>query len=158
VSPRADIRMTDDEIDAFLAPPRTMVVASIGRDGRPHLVAMWYGFLDGTPALWTYAKSQKVRNFERDPRFSALVEDGRRYEELRGVELSGRVEIRREPADVLALGRSVHERYIGPVDEAAEPVVARMSAKRVAVRLLVERIVSWDHRRLGASAGPGPSQ
>lgn len=156
MSPRADIRMTGEEVEEFLAPPRTMAVASLRPDGRPHLVAMWYGFLDGALALWTYAKSQKVRNFERDPRFTALVEDGSRYEELRGVELSGRVEIRREPSEVLAAGRSVHARYFGPLDEAAEAVVARMSAKRVALRLLVESVVSWDHRKLFAPSGPSP--
>ena len=65
------IKMTPDEVDAFLHGPRTMNVATIGRDGTPHLVAMWYGFLGDAPAFWTFGKSQKVMNLERDPRITA---------------------------------------------------------------------------------------
>ena len=81
------IRMTDEEVEQFLDGRHTMNVATIGPDGRIHLVAMWYGFLEGAPAFWTYGKSQKILNLRRDPRITALVEDGEQYEELRGVEL-----------------------------------------------------------------------
>ena len=70
------IKMTPDEVDAFLHETHTMNVATIGRDGTPHLVAMWYGFLGDAPAFWTFGKSQKIKNLERDPRITCLVEDG----------------------------------------------------------------------------------
>ncbi|MGH9118475.1 MAG: pyridoxamine 5'-phosphate oxidase family protein [Acidimicrobiales bacterium] len=146
---RQQIEMTPAEIDELLHGRQTMSVATMNRDGSVHLTAMWYGFLDGAPALWTYGKSQKVRNLERDPRMSGLVEDGIAYDELRGVELVGRGRIIRDPDAVLAVGLDVYRRYTAPVTDDAVPLVERMGAKRVVVRFEVSRTVSWDHGRLG---------
>lgn len=142
--------MTDAEVAAFLREPHHLQVATIGRDGRPHLVAMWYGLVDGTVVLWTYARSQKVVNLRRDPRMTCLVESGRAYDELKGVELVARGVILDDRAAVLAAGESVFDRYSGPFTEADRPRLERMSAKRVAVRVEVERVVSWDHAKMVA--------
>jgi len=143
--------MTDAEIDAFLREAHHLQVATIGPDGRPHLVAMWYGFLDGAPALWTYGRSQKVVNLRRDPRLTCLAESGRAYDELKGVELVARATILGDAVSVLRVGESVFDRYMGPFSENDRPRLERMSAKRVAVRIEVERVVSWDHAKLAAA-------
>ena len=88
-SRREQIVMTPAEVDAFLGVPRTLNVATIGPSGHPHLVAMWYGFLDGKVAFWTFAKSQKILNLRRSPLLSALAEEGMTYATLKGVELVG---------------------------------------------------------------------
>lgn len=140
--------MTAEEVEAFLGERQVMTVATIARDGRPHLTAMWYGFLaDGSVALWTYGKSQKVVNLRRDPRLTCLVEDGEAYNELRGVELQATATILEDRPTVDVLGLSVYERYTGPIDDDAHEAVRVMGAKRVAVRIDVERTVSWDHRK-----------
>jgi PPOX class probable F420-dependent enzyme len=159
MSRRDQIRMTDDEVQAFLAGRHTMNVATIGKDGRPHLVAMWYGFFEprgeggplGNRALgfWTYGKSQKILNLQRDPRMTCLVETGDEYAQLRGVEIVGTGEIVTDRAEVMEIGRSVFERYTGPWSDAAAPVVEQMGAKRHAVRIVVEKLVTWDHTKLG---------
>ena len=141
--------MTDQEVLDFLHERHTMNVASIGRDGRPHLVAMWYGFFDGAPAFWTYGKSQKVVNLRRDPRLTCLVEEGSAYKELVGVELIGTGTIIESREEVLAVGRSVYERYTRPYTDSAAAALEATGAKRVAVRVEVEDVVSWDHRKLG---------
>ena len=141
--------MSHAEVARFLQEPHHLQVATIAKDGRPHLVAMWYGFLEDAPALWTYARSQKVVNLRRDPRLTCLAEAGRAYDELQGVELLARATILEDRDTVLAAGRSVFERYVGPFTDADRPRLERMSAKRVAVRIDVERTVSWDHRKLG---------
>jgi PPOX class probable F420-dependent enzyme len=146
---RNTVRLSEEEVDEFLRGRRVMSVATTNRDGSIHLVAMWYGFLDGAPALWTYAKSQKVRNLERDARLTCLIEDGEAYNELRGVELIGTGEIIRDPAVVLAVGLEVYGRYTGPVTDDVPALVERMGAKRVVVRINADRTVSWDHRKLG---------
>jgi len=143
--------MTDAEVEEFLREPHHLHVATIGADGRPHLVAMWYGFLDGAPALWTYGRSQKVVNLRRDPRVTCLAESGQEYDRLKGVELVARATILEDQASVLRAGRSVFERYMGPFSDEQRSRLERMSAKRVAVRIEVERVVSWDHAKL---AGP----
>jgi nitroimidazol reductase NimA-like FMN-containing flavoprotein (pyridoxamine 5'-phosphate oxidase superfamily) len=84
------IKMTGEEIEAFLHERQTMNIATFGPDGNIHLVAMWYGFINGNPAFETYAKSQKIKNLQRDPRITVLVEDGDEYNQLRGVEIVGR--------------------------------------------------------------------
>jgi PPOX class probable F420-dependent enzyme len=150
---RDAIKMTPAEVDEFLAGRHVMNVATVGRDGRPHLVAMWYGFLDGKPAFWTFAKSQKIVNLRRDPRVTCLVEDGDAYEELRGVELVASGRIVEDFDEVLAIGTSVGERYTGPaaVSDAARPFLEAQARKRVGVVLDVHDVVSWDHRKLGGS-------
>jgi len=148
MSRRDQIRMTAEEIDEFLSGRHTMNVASINHDGTIHLVAMWYAVLDGVPVFWTYGRSQKIKNLQRDPRITALVEDGEEYSELRGVELVGRAEIVEDRPDVLAIGEAVYERYFGPVTDETRPFVELTGAKRVGVRIHVDRTVSWDHRKL----------
>ena len=140
--------MTDEEVETFLDGRHTMNVATIGPSGRIHLVAMWYGFLEGAPAFWTYGKSQKILNLQRDPRLTALVEDGDQYEELRGVELVGKGTIVEDRDRIMALGRSVFERYTGPYTDEMVPVLEATGAKRLVVKLEIESVVSWDHGKL----------
>lgn len=152
MSRRDQIRMTDDEVRAFLAERHTMDVATLGADGRPHLVAMWYGYFpDGALGFWTYSRSQKIVNLRRDPRLTCLVEAGEAYEELRGVELVADGRIVEDREEVLALGASVFDRYSGPYTPEARPVLEQVGAKRVAVRIDVSDVVSWDHRKLGGT-------
>jgi PPOX class probable F420-dependent enzyme len=149
MSRRDQIRMTTEEIEAFLHEQKTMAIATIAADGRPHVVAMWYAFVDGEIAFWTFAKSQKVVNLKRDPRITALVEDGDDYSNLRGVEIVARARITDDPSEVMRFGEVEFERYQGmPVTDATRPVVENMANKRVVVYLEVERMVSWDHRKL----------
>jgi nitroimidazol reductase NimA-like FMN-containing flavoprotein (pyridoxamine 5'-phosphate oxidase superfamily) len=144
------IKMTPAEIDDFLQGRRTMNCATMNHDGTIHLVAMWYGFLEGCPALETKAKSQKVQNLRRNDQFTALIEDGQSYDELRGVELVGRGEVIDEPDRMFELGISVFERYQGvKYSEEMRPLVEQMLHKRVVVKIHVDRYVSWDHRKLG---------
>ncbi len=150
VKQRGVIRMTPAEIDEFLQGRRTMNCATINHDGSIHLVAMWYGFLEGSPALETKAKSQKVQNLRRDSQITGLLEDGNSYEELRGVELVGHAEIVDDPKRMFELGISVFERYQGiEYKEELRPIVEQMLHKRVVVKINVERVVSWDHGKLG---------
>ncbi|MGH9139221.1 MAG: pyridoxamine 5'-phosphate oxidase family protein [Acidimicrobiales bacterium] len=148
-SRREQIQMTPDEVQAFLDESRTMNVATYNRDGTIHLVAMWFGMLDGDPVFWTYGRSQKIRNLERDPRITALVEEGDAYEQLRGVELVGRGEVITERDAVMEAGAKVYERYFGPVTDETRPILETVGAKRHAVRIHVDKLVSWDHRKLG---------
>jgi PPOX class probable F420-dependent enzyme len=148
VNQRATIKMSDEEIDTFLHERRTMSMATIGAGGRIQLVAMWYGFVDGLIGFETKAKSQKVQNLRRDPRLTVMVEDGHDYNELRGVEISGRGEVVEDPDQLFKLGVSIFERYQGGYTEEMKPFVDAMLNKRVLVVLHPERTVSWDHHKL----------
>lgn len=142
------IRMSDDEVRAFLDGRHTMNVATFNHDGTIHLVAMWYGFAGDAPAFWTYGKSQKIRNLERTPQITCLVEAGEAYEELRGVEIVGRAELVRDHDALMDIGRSVFGRYMGEWSDEMQPYLERTGAKRVGVVVHADRIVSWDHRKL----------
>lgn len=142
------IRMTDDELGEFLNGRHTMNVATLNHDGTIHLVAMWYGFVDGKPAFWTYNRSQKIRNLQRNPQITCLVEAGEVYEELQGAELVGKATIVEDDDGKMAIGRNVMERYIGPWSEEMQPYLEQTGAKRVGVVIDVERTVTWDHRKL----------
>ena len=146
---RAQIKMTDEEIDAFLHERNSMSMATIGPDGRIQVVAMWYGFIDGDIGFETKAKSQKVQNLRRDNRLTVMVETGETYDQLRGVELAGWGEVIDDPEQLLKLGINVWERYYGPFTDEQRPFVDAMLNKRVLIRLHTEKVVSWDHRKLG---------
>lgn len=142
--------MSDEELDEFLHEQRTVICATIGRDGAPHVMPLWYLVRDGDLWVWTYAASQKVRNLERDPRATLVVEDGEHYDELRGVMLSTEAVIERDPDFVAALGLALYERYI-QADELPEEVrasIAKQAPKRVAIRFVEYSSASWDHRKL----------
>ena len=151
---RAQIEMTDDEVQAFLEQSRTATMATIGADGMPHLVAMWFGVIEGQIWFETKAKSQKVVNLRRDNRMTVMVEDGLTYDALRGVSLEGTAEVVDDPDALWALGVNVWERYNGPYTDEVKPLVEMMLNKRVAVRLDATRVRSWDHTKLGMAAMP----
>src|SRR5437667_440772 len=123
--------MTEQEVDEFLRGRHTMSLATINHDATVHLVAMWYGFLEGCVAIETKTKSQKVRNLRRNPRMTCMVEDGDRYEDLRGVELVGTAEIVEEPERMWEMGVNLFERYQGTYTEEMRPFVEAMLHKGV---------------------------
>ncbi|GAA2067619.1 PPOX class F420-dependent oxidoreductase [Williamsia deligens] len=151
---RAQIVMADDEIDQFLQRSRTATLATRGKDGAVHLVAMWYALLDGEIWFETKAKSQKAVNIRRDPAVSVMVEDGVTYDRLRGVAIEGTAEIVDDPDTILRVGISVWERYNGEYTDEVRPFVDQMMNKRVAVRVVADRVRSWDHAKLGLPEMP----
>jgi PPOX class probable F420-dependent enzyme len=152
VNRRDQIRMTDAEVGAFLAQERTVICATNGPDGFPHLMPLWYVLRGDELWAWTFAKSQKVRNLERDPRASLQVEAGAEYHELRGVMLKTDVTIHRDTDRVIDLGLELYRRYGGGelADETRSMVLAQ-APKRVALQFSERSRATWDHRKLGAA-------
>lgn len=156
-SRRDQIRMTDGELRAFLDEQRIVQVATVGPNGRPHLVPLWYFVEDGggDPVLrgWTYAASQKAKNLGRDPRATISIDDGVQYQELRGAMMECDVEVTRELEGVADYGIALFERY-GPGGELApvvQEMVLKQAQKRVGLRFVPTRVVTWDHRKLGGT-------
>ena len=152
MSRRDQIAMSEDEVLAFLDSERVVVCATNGRDGFPHLMPLWYVVRSSELWAWTYARSQKVRNLERDARATLQVEAGETYDQLRGVMLKCDVELVRETAGVEALGREIFTRYTGAEGDLPEEVsamVAKQATKRVGLRFVERERATWDHRKLG---------
>jgi len=154
-SRRDAIKMSREELAAFLDEQRTVICATNGKDGWPHLMPLWFVVRDGTLWAWTFAKSQKTRNLERDPRATLQLEAGEQYAELRGVMLETEVTIHRELDTVLGVGLEVFARYAGgaqgKLPEGIEAMVGEQAAKRVALQFAECRRSSWDHRKLGGT-------
>jgi PPOX class probable F420-dependent enzyme len=152
-SRRDQIRMTDDELRDFLDEQKIVSVATLGPNGRPHLVPLWYVREDDDLVGWTYAKSQKAKNLERDPHATLQVEDGVDYQELRGVMFECDVDVEREPRQVAGYGRKLFTRYGGGGELAPEvaEMVDKQAEKRIGLRFTPTRTVSWDHRKLGGA-------
>jgi PPOX class probable F420-dependent enzyme len=142
--------MTDAELRAFVAEQMIVSVATLGPRGRPHLVPLWY-VADGTTLRsWTYAKSQKAKNLERDPRATLQIEDGVLYHELRGVMLECDVDVEHEAAEVVPYGMALFERY-AEINPDVEEMVRAQAQKRIGLTFRPTRVVSWDHTKLGGS-------
>ena len=145
--------MDGEEVAAFLAQERTVVCATNGRDGLPHLMPLWYVLRGDELWAWTFAKSQKVRNLERDPRATLLVEAGDDYSQLRGVMLKCDVTIHRDTEIVAAFGTDLFKRYGSrpdEIDDDARAMVLAQAPKRVALQFSERARATWDHRKLAA--------
>jgi PPOX class probable F420-dependent enzyme len=150
MSRRDLIKMSDAEVAAFLDEQRTVICATNGKDGFPHLMPLWYVVRDGTLWAWTYAKSQKVRNLERDARATIQVEAGTEYDQLRGVMFKCDVVIHRETDAVAKLGAEIFARYTGADAPGITEMVAAQAAKRVGLEFVERERSTWDHRKLAS--------
>jgi general stress protein 26 len=165
VSRRDAIKMSPEEAQAFFEEQKTVTCATNGRDGFPHLMPLWYVLRDTQPTSsagtgshtrlwgWTYAKSQKTKNLERDPRATLLVEAGIDYAELRGVMLRCDVVIHRELEVIEGIAMELVDRYSGPGPE-FDPVregFRKQAPKRVGLEFVERDRVTWDHRKLGGA-------
>jgi PPOX class probable F420-dependent enzyme len=149
VSRRDQITMTAEEQGSFLAQQRVVICATNGARGWPHLMPLWYVVRDGDVWAWTYARSQKVRNLERDPRATLQIEHGDEYQELRGVMIEAQTTVHRDPGLVTEFGAELFARYgIGATGPEFMDAVRAQAAKRVALQFSAERVASWDHRKL----------
>jgi PPOX class probable F420-dependent enzyme len=153
-SRRADIALSADERAELLDSERVAVVSSIGPRGWPHSMPMWYVVRDGELWVWTYAKSQKVKNLERDPRATLLVETGFEYTELRGVQIEAEAELIRDPDQVFEFAKELTVRYaegIESVEGDAATALRAQAPKRVTIHFRPVRVATWDHRKLGGT-------
>jgi PPOX class probable F420-dependent enzyme len=150
-SRRSEIQLSPQEQRELIDSERIVVVSSLGRRGWPHSMPLWYVPRDGEIWIYTYAKSQKVRNLERDPRATLVIETGHEYEELRGIEIEAEAEIHRDIETVFDLVKELTSRYAGgaEIDDEAVETLKNQARKRVAIRFEPRRVATWDHRKLG---------
>jgi PPOX class probable F420-dependent enzyme len=142
--------MDPDEVDAFLRDSMKVQVATVNPDGSPHLTTLFYVVEDGRIAFWTYGSSQKIKNLERDPRITCLVESGEDYFELCGVSITGTAELVRDEDGIRRIGSAVASRMVGGADlgEVGAAEVERQVAKRVGVVVTPAKVASWDHAKM----------
>jgi PPOX class probable F420-dependent enzyme len=154
VSRRAQIALSDAETEELLRSERVAVVSSIGPRGWPHSMPLWFVPREGEVWIWTYAKSQKVRNLERDPRATVLVETGHEYGELRGVMIEAEAVLHRDLETVLGFAEELTLRYAEGIDSVegdARAMLEAQAPKRAAIQFKAVRTASWDHRKLGGT-------
>lgn len=154
MSRRDQIKLSEAEVGELLAGERVAVVSSLGPRGWPHSMPLWFVPRDGVIWIWTYGKSQKVRNLERDPRATVLVEAGREYGELRGAMIESEAVVHRDFETVLGFAEELTVRYaqgISSIEGDARAALEAQAPKRVAISFPVLRMATWDHRKLGGT-------
>ncbi len=154
VSRRDQIVLSDAELLELFEAERVVIISSIGPRGWPHSMPMWFVPRDGVIWIWTYAKSQKVRNLEREPRATLLIETGHEYQELRGAMLETEAVIHRDFETVVAFAEELTVRYAEGIDSVEGDAKAALEAqapKRVAIEFKPVRTSSWDHGKLGGT-------
>ncbi|GAB2488078.1 pyridoxamine 5'-phosphate oxidase family protein [Jatrophihabitans fulvus] len=142
------IAMTDEERDEFLASERTCRVATVGSDG-PHATPLWFVWQGGSLWLTSLVRSQRWADLQADPRIGVVVDAGEDYLELRGVEITGRVEVVGDvPRTVDGVGAPAEvesafaRKYMGGDDMYHDE-------RHAWLRVVPSKIVSWDFRKLG---------
>jgi PPOX class probable F420-dependent enzyme len=151
-SRRDQIKLTEGEQRELIEGERIVVVASHGPRGWPHVMPLWYVPRNGEIWVWTYAKSQKAKNLERDPRATAMIETGSEYEELRGVQIEAEAELIRDVDRVVEFAKELTIRYSEGIESVEGDAAAGLQAqapKRVAIHFHPKRVATWDHRKLG---------
>lgn len=160
IDARKLIRMTPEEVAQFLESVMNAALATLDRDGYPHLVAMSFARdANGDIVMTSFGKAQKVLNLQRDPRAAVMVDRGLAYDKLQGVMIRGRAEIVEGADAVLAVMRQVmrkQARLAGRSDLAEGGEISenyrRQAAKRVVIRIRPEKLASWDHAKIAAAA------
>lgn len=144
------VAMTTEEVWKFIEGQKTIQVASLSKNGTPHLMPLWFAIdEEGDIVLETFSKSQKIKNLERDNRVSVLFEDGDNYPELKGVSIQGHAELIRDHDRVHDLHLAVLVRNMPGVDrESLSKATASMVPKKTIIKIKPERIISWDHSKL----------
>ncbi len=150
---RDQIRMTDAEIRNFLRTHKTIILSSIGPDGVPHPMPMWFVSDDDLAvSMATFRGTQKIVNLQRDPRVSLLVESGREYAELKGVVIYGTAELSDDADAIVATLGAASLKETTEIDAktrtAINEVMRESASKRILIRVKPSRIVSWDHSKL----------
>jgi PPOX class probable F420-dependent enzyme len=151
-SRRDQIKLSDSEQEELIERERIVVVSSLGPRGWPHSMPLWYVPRDGDIWIWTYAKSQKVRNLEREPKATLLIEAGEEYGELRGIQIEAEAEIVRDLDLIVDYASEMTVRYSEGIESVEGDAAAGLRAqaqKRVAIHFHPVRVASWDHRKLG---------
>jgi general stress protein 26 len=154
MSRRDQITLSDEECLAYLDAERTVIVATNGHDGFPHLMPLWYVVRDGRLWGWTFAKSQKAKNLERDPRATLQVETGIEYQDLKGVMLRTEVVLHRDPDVIEGIGVGLVDRYsgTGPEFDPIRDFFRSQVPKRVGLEFVeTGKRVTWDHAKLGGT-------
>ncbi len=154
MSRRDQIKLSEGELLELLDAERVAIVSSNGPRGLPHSMPLWFVPRRGEIWIWTYAKSQKVRNLERDPRATLLVETGHEYGELRGAMIEAEAEIHRDFETVIGFAEELTVRYAEGIDSVQGDAKAALEAqapKRVAIHFKPLLTATWDHRKLGGT-------
>lgn len=150
-SRRDVVRMTPEEVRSFLETQRRIILITNGANGMPHAVPMNFGVDEqGRLLLTSFARSQKVRNLERDARATLLVESGEQYGELRSVMMHAAAEIIRDPVEVAPLMGRIRAADVlsSSIDDGMSQQVRASLSKRVVLRFAPFHVVSWDHSKL----------
>ena len=149
---RDRIRLSPEEVGVFIEEQKSLQVATVNPDGTPHLSTLWFAVVDGDIVFETYTKSQKIKNLERDNRIAVLLEDGVEYDKLRGVAINGHVELHTDPEVVHRYALEVMDRNNPEVDrEMLSEAAESMAQKRTAVVVKADKVISWDHTKLGGT-------
>jgi PPOX class probable F420-dependent enzyme len=151
MSRRNLIQLTTEEREQFLRATRTIVLSTLDRHGYPHSVAMWYVMDDGCCVMTTYAKSQKAVNIRRNPKVALLAESGSTYDTLKGVLIRGRAELIDDLETCLGVLKRVHGKMMGAMPEGIDEALRAQARKRVVIRVIPERVSTWDHSKLGGT-------
>lgn len=153
MSRRDQIVMSAEEITEFLANGKVATIATIGPNGRPHVVPLWYVPQGDVITTWTYASSQKAANLRRLAQATVLVESGDTYEQLRGVSMECDVELLEDTEKVSRIGVDLMKRYNSnqEVATAATQFVRIQARKRIGLICTPTKVVSWDHSKLGGT-------
>lgn len=147
---RAAIALTDDERRTYLAEALTIILISVGNDGYPHAVPMWFTIGDdGCFYMTTYGRSQKTLNLRRNPKAALLVESGTSYDQLKGVLVRGTAAVLDDQALCVDVLTRIHAKHMGGLHGDVGDVMRAQARKRVVLKITPDRYASWDHRKLG---------
>jgi PPOX class probable F420-dependent enzyme len=136
--------MSTAELEAFLGqtfPTPLGVIATVRRDGSPHIVPVWFRWDAGAVTIWTTEARAWVGNLLRDPRAAFSVQT---FEQpYPAVMMRGTATV--ATADDAATAeeiRAITRRYIAPEDVAG--YIARWPDLRTIVTIVPAHIVSWS--------------
>jgi hypothetical protein len=140
---RLDLSLSPEELEGYLSSQRTIRLSTVNDDGTPHIVPLWFVWLDGTVFMNSTLGNLTLRNLQRDPRATGCVDDGETYEDLRGVVLHGPVDVGAADSRLGEVEGRWSSKYLS-----GNPVPFGMWKGRVWLRMVPVRETSWDFRKI----------
>jgi PPOX class probable F420-dependent enzyme len=141
------IQFTPAEQATFLREGHKAALATLDKDGFPHVVAMGFLAKDDAIYMTSYAKAQKVVNIKRNPKVGLMIETGKNYGDFRGLMIRGHCDIIEDSALVAGVIQELQAKQSGKTETPREAVAS--APKRVILKITPEKVASWDHTKLG---------
>lgn len=137
--------LSPEALEALLAQPLIARMGTVSRGERPHVVPVWFLWEGGSLWICAFRSTRKVRDLERNPHLSVLVDVAESGVDFRAVLFEGRAELVTQPPGLVQeISTRIYTRYLGEAGaQAPDPQSWIHDPENLLIRLAPEKTYTW---------------